>query len=947
MKHALLTKPPAAAAPDDTAVWRVRLLGGFEIDDGRQRLTRLRSRAAMALVARVALAPQRDHAREELVALLWPEADAVAGRNRLRQTLSLLKAVLEPAGSPPVLLADRRVVRAAPGALWCDAVAFEAALRAGQRETAQALYAGALMPGFYDEWLLEERQRFESLADHLGHRPPEPATPPGRGGANARASPVLATATPDAPALHAAPGTRLPQYLTRLVGADVQGARLRAAVSEHRWVTVLGPGGSGKTRLAVEVARVLCEAGSGVGTQAHQPRFERALFVSLVGAVSRNDVLDRLMLALRLGASGDATEAVVEVLDQRALLMLVDNTEQLDDGAVAALAHLAERLPLAHWLATSRRPLGHDGERSFPLEALELPDPAAPLPQVVINPAVALFVDRARAHRADFHVNTAQRAAIVALVHWLEGLPLAIELAASHARTLSPAELLSLLQAARQQHASLAFLARRGTRSGSDPRHASMQDVVGWSWRLLRAELQQLLLALCVLPGAATVHTAAAMLNEPGQPPNPAAAQALLDELVDHSVVRASRGQDGQWRYHALEPVREFGLGQYDDAAQRPWRQRALRHFLAWAVDLPATPPLPLVRDEMPNLMHLLAAAPGDADAAAALELVLHLQSAWGEIAVPDGVLQALDLLLQVPRLDDSSAAGGHALAAGLCQESGRKDDARRHMAAALARPCPKPALRAMVLSRVARMCWRVDRDHERARALIEEALPLARASQRTNTEASLLSLKGHLSSTVDGDKEQGKAYSAQALALWARSGNRHLINAGRYNVAVQTSEAGRPADVLEEFAALEAEGRELQDWDLAAGALEARGTALLKLRRWPEAADSLRAATQVAWQGMEIQATVYALWCLAPALARLRLGRLAAETMGAAEAQWLQRMGKLGSSDLRDIRRLRRFARLLLGPDERAAAWREGATRSLGQAVQHVAQVALGPTSA
>jgi predicted ATPase len=930
----------------------------------------------MALVARVALAPQRDHAREELVALLWPEADAVAGRNRLRQTLSLLKAVLEPAGSPPVLLADRRVVRAAPGALWCDAVAFEAAMRAGQLEAAQALYMGALMPGFYDEWLLDERQRFASLADRLGgglFGVPSPPGLPGHPGLpsvpdqdGARAQGAAPVPSPAATAAPAAPGTRLPQYLTRLVGADLQGARLRAAVSEHRWVTVLGPGGSGKTRLAVEVARLLCEASSSAGTgagtgtgtgtdtgtrrsagpRAHQPRFERALFVSLVGAVSRNDVLDRLALALRLGASGDASEAVMEVLDQRAVLVLVDNTEELDDGAVAVLAHLAERLPQAHWLATSRRPLGHDGERSFPLEALELPDPAAPLPQVVINPAVALFVDRARAHRADFHVNASQQAAVVALVHWLEGLPLAIELAASHARTLSPAELLSLLQAARQQHTSLAYLARRGTRSGSDPRHASMLDVVGWSWRLLGAELQQLLLALCVLPGGATVHTAAALLTEPGQPADLAAAHALLDELVDHSVVRASPGQDGQWRYHALEPVREFGLGQHDDAAQRPWRQRALRHFLAWALALPATPPLPLVRDEMPNLMHLLAAAPGDADAATALELVLHLQSAWGEIAVPDGVLQALDLLLQVPRLDDSSAAGGHALAAGLCQESGRQDDARRHMAAALARPCPKPGLRAMVLSRVARMCWRVDRDHERARALIEEALPLARASQRTNTEASLLSLKGHLCSTVDGDAQQGKAYSAQALALWARSGNRHLINAGRYNVAVQTSEAGRPADVLEEFAALEAEGRELQDWDLAAGALEARGTALLKLRRWPEAADSLRAATQVAWQGMEIQATVYALWCLAPALARLRLGRLAAETMGAAEAQWLQRMGKLGSSDLRDIRRLRRFARVLLGPEAAAAAWREGATRSLGQAVQRVAQAVLVPPS-
>ncbi|MCB2020315.1 MAG: hypothetical protein KDG44_05895, partial [Burkholderiaceae bacterium] len=118
----------------DTARWQLRLLGGFELDDGCHRLTRLRSRAAMALLARIALAPQRDHAREELAALLWPQADGATARSRLRQTLSLLRAVLEPPGAPPVLLADRRVVRAVPGALWCDAVAFESALRQGHAE---------------------------------------------------------------------------------------------------------------------------------------------------------------------------------------------------------------------------------------------------------------------------------------------------------------------------------------------------------------------------------------------------------------------------------------------------------------------------------------------------------------------------------------------------------------------------------------------------------------------------------------------------------------------------------------------------------------------------------------------------------------------------------------------------------------------------------------------
>jgi len=94
-----------------SAVWQVRLLGGFEIDDGKHRLTRLRSRAAMLLLARPAMAPRRDHGREELATLLWPQADAACGRSRLRQTLSLLRSVLEPPGAAPVVLADRRALR--------------------------------------------------------------------------------------------------------------------------------------------------------------------------------------------------------------------------------------------------------------------------------------------------------------------------------------------------------------------------------------------------------------------------------------------------------------------------------------------------------------------------------------------------------------------------------------------------------------------------------------------------------------------------------------------------------------------------------------------------------------------------------------------------------------------------------------------------------------------
>jgi tetratricopeptide (TPR) repeat protein len=369
-----------------------------------------------------------------------------------------------------------------------------------------------------------------------------------------------------------------------------------------------------------------------------------------------------------------------------------------------------------------------------------------------------------------------------------------------------------------------------------------------------------------------------------------------------------------------------------------------LQALLAWAQALPDTPPLPTVRDELPNLMQAMAAAPADGMANEAVLLVLLLQSSWGEIALPAGLLDSLDRLLSAPGLDDSRAAAGHALAASAFQVVGQMQAARRHMAAALARPCPDPAHAVTVLSRVARMRWRIDKDVAGARALIEQGLRLAPQAGKPNSEASLLSLQAHLASVVDGDHALARALSARARALWALSGNRHLINAGRYNAAVQTLQAGRPAQTLAEFDALAEEGRALQDWDLMAGAYEARGTAMLALRRWAESVASLRQSLAVAWDGMEVHAALHALWNLPPALARLRQAELAALAMGAAEAQWRQRFGDMDRRDERDLRRVRRFTRVLLGPVAATAAWQRGAALPLGEAVRHVLSATATP---
>src|SRR5687768_16843019 len=153
-------------APQATGHWQLRLLGGLEARNGELHITRFVSRPTALLLVRLALWPQRMHAREELVDLLWPDAPLDAGRNRLRQAPG--------SDAPPVILADRLSLRINSAALSCDVQAFETALREGRFDAARALYQGELLPGFYDEWVHEERGRLAALGERLAAAPSQP-----------------------------------------------------------------------------------------------------------------------------------------------------------------------------------------------------------------------------------------------------------------------------------------------------------------------------------------------------------------------------------------------------------------------------------------------------------------------------------------------------------------------------------------------------------------------------------------------------------------------------------------------------------------------------------------------------------------------------------------------------------------------------------------------------
>jgi len=873
--------------------WRLRLLGSFELDDGGPTLTRLPTRHTMLLLARLAMAPGRDHAREELIEMLWPGAPPDSGRNRLRQALSTLRRVLEPHGAATLLDADHRAVRLRPGSVDCDVPAFLRACHEGHHADARRLYRGELLPGFYDEWVLDERRHLAQRADSL---------------------PVASAAVDAATqAPHTLPGSAaLPLYLTRLLGVDALAARLAAQVQETRLVTLRGPGGAGKTRLAVQVAGTLAAASD-------RP-FELIRFVALADCHDRAAMADALLMALRQ-EGGDARTPLARIeaaLAGRRALLVLDNVEQLVDAARADIAQLAAALPMLHLLLTSRRALGVDGERELVLPALSLPAADDDLAAQAASPAVALFVDRARAVRADFVLDQNNLGAVAGIVQRLEGLPLAIELAAARVRSAAPAEMLALLDRAGEQGSAeaLHWLSRAGSRAAHDARHASMLQVVAWSLTLLDAGQRRLLTALSAFRGGAVASAVDALApSDPG-----AALWRDIDELVASSVLRTESAADGSTRYVPFEPVREFVLhsaSAEETALARAGQRRAMRH---WAAMQPASPSLNAFRAEIPNLLAAFASALADGMADDAVQLALACRGALDDVTLPPHGLQLLEAVAR-----EQPQPLLLALLAEQCFESGRGEAALGHVETALgALADADEATRAAVQRAAARLWLRVRGDQARAEHLVGQALPLARRHALLDLEGRLLALQAVLVMRAR-DHARGEALHRQALACWERAALPLRITAGRVNLALCLGfqhRIGEQLAMLEPvLATAEAQGQ----WRLLVFARSVHGYVLAEQRRWPASAAAYRACLHTAWTIGAWREWFYGLWNLPRTLAHLRQPAQAVRLLAFADRFYAERFGALGTEDLHERRRTRRLVRAQLGAAAEARLWDEG----------------------
>ena len=948
-------RPPATPGPR----WQLRLLGAFALqpvlDSGAAALPQppdLRSRAAMLLLARLALFPDREHPREELVDMLWPAVALAVGRNRLRQTLSSLRAALGDDGRPEttLLLSARDTLRLRPGVVLCDVHTWRSALssarQAGSLEPplhAAALYTGELLPGFVDDWVLDERRHLAALAE-----------------TGAPATPRQALITP-------APSNPLPVYLTRALGIAGVLEQLGQALQQHRLVTLLGPGGAGKTRIAVELLRRLQHdaqhdpAGNGGGAAGPAarplaPAFERQVFVSLVGCQNRAAMHDALLLALHQEAAGTGPSTTLARLQATLagadMLLVLDNFEQLAQDAAADIGWLAAQLPGLHLLVTSRRPLGLDGEREISLPPLGLPLAGDDLATLRERPAVALFLDRARAVGRDVQLDEQQAPTVGAIVQHLEGLPLAIELAAARLRGVALAEMLTLLKDSAEQSsgAALALLNRAGPRQAHDTRHASMLGVVEWSLAPLSAAQRGLLTAVAAFHGQATAQAAAAVwAPDASRPGLMLELLPMLDELVACSVLRVQADGD-LLRYRCYEPVREVLLFHLPPAQRRTLRSRHRAWVLQRGSALGQCASLAAAREELPDLLAALHSAVADGEPAQAVATALAWESVLVDLPLPPSGITTLQDALQAAALDETTSALAHGLLAEQCFEAGQREAALHHAEQAQQRahalPPSSDQARASALRAAARVVLRVNDGGSGgaglAQAWLQESLALARAHARPDQQAQALSLLGVAAFRRERQIQHSMALYEEALLLWQRIGNPRRVTASQVSLAISLGFMRRFPEQLQLLQRIQADAAAQQQWRLLSFAQSVYGYALADSRRYGESALSYRACLRSTWALGAWREWFYALWNLPRTLAHLRQGDAAARLMGFADHFFSQRFGQLGPEDLPERRRTRRLCAVLLGAKHEAACWQEGRALTPAAAMQLAMRVVV-----
>jgi predicted ATPase len=750
----------------------------------------------------------------------------------------------------------------------------------------------------------DERRRLAAIFERLGGGD---HLEPAHWAAAARDAALPAPPSPPPPA--PAP---LPAFLTRFFGRDAERAGLAAAIEQGRLVTLTGLGGCGKTRLAVEAARIA-------------RGFDWVSFVPLADCHTSEQALSQLRASLQIGAGAGAADAVAaeqiaQVLAQRLVLLVLDNFEQLVvTGGADLVEALLARVPTLHVLVTSRRVLGLPGERELHLAPLPLTPAGATLEDVARNPGAALFIDRARSVRPDFAVTARNHEALAALCRALEGVPLAIELAAARCRVFSLGELHDALAR------PLALLERTGARAGRMPRHDSLRGAIEWSWRLLDEQQQRFLAALSVFRGGFSVGDAQAVCEEPQ-------ARALIESLLADSLLVGAAGGGGGMRFSMLELIREF-VGDKLDAARVPaLRGQHRAHMLALALGLQARGASALDPDELPNVQQAIRSALDDGQPEVALTLGVALRGHWDSQGIGPELLGLLCRAADAASAAAPSLPPACAMLALLLLASGEQQAARVMAERALVLAEDRPALRAAALCAWVRVVADGERHYEGLAGRLAEALRLAAGHPDLLAQAT--ALQGVLAVRSAHDPSAAEALFERAAQHWLEAGRVREARLVRFNRAICLLEAHRHADALAQACLCERECEAIGEQPRRVAAINLQGVVLARQRRWAEALQAYGRCVCEAWAHHQHYWVIFGLWNQGRNLARLHRPEAAAKLMAFSETHWTCHFGPLGDDDRRYVRLVRRLVQAQIGPGRLEQAWNEGLAMTLSGAI-------------
>jgi predicted ATPase len=728
------------------------LLGGFSatVDGTPVAESAWRLKKARELVKLLALAPSHRLHREQVMDLLWGDRGRGAAANNLNQAVYVARRALdaesiEVRDEVLVLTADVDVNR-----LTLAAAEARQGRTPGAYRAALSLYGGELLPeNRYDDWASERRDELAELAEQLADE----------------------LAALDSEGADRQPS--LPVDASSFIGRERELAELKALLRGTRLLTLSGTGGSGKTRLALELARACVNTyPDGAAFAALADVNDAALVPGAVAAA----------LDLRAMSGQNVTDALVEFLAPRSFLLLMDNCEHLL-AATAALADTllrsASRLTI---LTTSRVPLRVPGEVVFRVPSLDIPDPerATEASALVRYESVRLLLERAAAAAPGFVLDEDNAADLARICLRLDGLPLALELAAGRLAALGPATLAERLDDR--------FRVLRSDSHVSPTRQHTLAATLQWSHDLLEPDERTLFRRLAIFAGGFDLEAVESVCSD--RELDALATADVLARLVEKSLVVADAGSSRERRYRLLETVRLYARQRLDETGETEGLTgRHARWALAHAE---AQHGSPLLDRDAANLRvalnTLLEIAPRDA-----LRFCVVLEPFW---------LRRIDL-------DEAQKRFGQALAAAPERTSGRAEALLAAAAIDFRSGAVAPARARMEESRElaseigdARVQWRAlqflgelglaNDAADVARSWFERALDLARNEGFAAAEALCIHSLG-IVHCLRGDLARAEEQVARSIELFGELGDSpELIPSPVNIVEIRANQAGR-----------------------------------------------------------------------------------------------------------------------------------------------------------